>query len=135
MGAVRGGLTKAMAPPQRHQDGQALTTTTTTIELSPLVTALLAVAVVITVAQLLGQLADRLGQPRVLGDIVGGILLGPSLLGALQPQLSAWLFSPAVRTQLNLLGQLGLVLTLDGLTLCVLPLGVQPECALETRPG
>jgi len=77
---------------------------------SPLVTALLAVAVVISVAQLMGQLADRLGQPRVLGDIVGGILLGPSLLGALQPQLSGWLFAPAVRSQLTLLGQLGLVL-------------------------
>jgi Kef-type K+ transport system membrane component KefB len=81
-----------------------------TIELSSLGTALLAVAVVITVAQLMGQLADRLGQPRVLGDIVGGIVLGPSLLGAMAPQLSDWLFSPAVRTQLNLLGQLGLVL-------------------------
>jgi Kef-type K+ transport system membrane component KefB len=80
------------------------------MEPSPLITALLAVAVVISVAQLLRQLADRLGQPQVLGDIVGGILLGPSLLGALQPQLSTWLFAPAVRTQLNLLGQLGLVL-------------------------
>jgi len=78
--------------------------------LSPLVTALLAVTVIISLAQLLGHLADRLGQPRVLGDIVSGILLGPSLLGALQPQLSAWLFSPAVCSQLNLLGQLGLVL-------------------------
>jgi Kef-type K+ transport system membrane component KefB len=47
-----------------------------------------AVALIITLAQIPGQLADRFGQP----------------------QLSAWLFSPAVRSQRNLLGQLGLAL-------------------------
>ena len=72
--------------------------------------ALLAVAVVVLVAELLGNLALRLGQPRVIGDIVGGILLGPSLLGLLLPGLSRWLFAPAVVSQINLLGQLGLVL-------------------------
>jgi len=72
--------------------------------------ALLAVGVIVATAQLMGQLADRIGQPRVMGEIVGGILLGPSLLGTLQPQLSAWLFSAPVRSQLNLLAQLGLVL-------------------------
>ena len=107
--------------------------TTPAMELSPLVTALLAVAVVITVAQLLGQLADRLGQPRVLGDIVGGILLGPSLLGALQPQLSAWLFSPAVRTQLNLLGQLGLVLFMFLVGLELNPRLLQGRIPLASR--
>ena len=77
---------------------------------SPLITALLAVALVIGVAQLMGELADRIGQPRVLGDIVGGILLGPSLLGTLAPGISAWLFAPEVCSQLNLLAQLGLVM-------------------------
>jgi len=72
--------------------------------------ALLAVGVIVATAQLMGQLADRIGQPRVMGEIVGGILLGPSLLGTLQPQLSQWLFPAAVRSQLNLLAQLGLVL-------------------------
>jgi Kef-type K+ transport system membrane component KefB len=85
------------------------------------------------VAQLLGQLADRLGQPRVLGDIVGGILLGPSLLGALEPQLSAWLFSPAVRTQLNLLGQLGLVLFMFLVGLELNPRLLQGRIPLASR--
>jgi Kef-type K+ transport system membrane component KefB len=106
---------------------------TPALELSPLVTALLAVALIISVAQLLGQLADRLGQPRVLGDIVGGILLGPSLLGALQPQLSAWLFSPAVRTQLNLLGQLGLVLFMFLVGLELNPRLLQGRIPLASR--
>ena len=88
------------------QDGEAFASLA--LQLSSVGIALLAVALVITVAQLLGLVAERLGQPRVLGDIVGGIVLGPSLLGALAPQLSAWLFSAAVRTQLSLLGQLGL---------------------------
>lgn len=72
--------------------------------------ALLAVGTTIVVTQLTGQLALRVGQPRVLGDIVGGILLGPSLLGALLPSVSRWLFAPAISDQLNLLAQLGLVL-------------------------
>ncbi|MFZ0407509.1 MAG: cation:proton antiporter, partial [Cyanobium sp.] len=103
------------------------------MELSPLVTALLAVAVVITVAQLLGKLADRLGQPRVLGDIVGGIVLGPSLLGAVAPQLSGWLFSPAVRIQLNLLGQLGLVLFMFLVGLELNPRLLQGRIPLASR--
>jgi len=73
------------------------------------------------------------GQPRVLGDIVGGILLGPSLLWALQPQLSAWLFSPAVRTQLNLLGQLGLVLFMFLVGLELNPRLLQGRIPLASR--
>lgn len=77
---------------------------------SPLVKALLALALIIAVAQLLGALAQRIGQPRVMGDILGGILLGPSLLGAVMPQAFAWLFPAQVLAQINFLAQLGLVL-------------------------
>jgi Kef-type K+ transport system membrane component KefB len=73
-------------------------------------TALLAVGVIVLTAQVIGQVAERIGQPRVMGEIVGGILLGPSLLGSVLPQLSQWLFAPAVQSQLTLLSQLGLVL-------------------------
>ena len=103
------------------------------LQLSTLGIALLAVAVVITVAQLLGLLAERLGQPRVLGDIVGGIVLGPSLLGALAPQLSGWLFSAAVRTQLSLLGQLGLVLFMFLVGLELNPRLLQGRIPLASR--
>jgi Kef-type K+ transport system membrane component KefB len=43
---------------------------------------LLDIAVILVVARLLGGLATRVGQPRVVGEIVAGVLLGPSLLGA-----------------------------------------------------
>ena len=75
-----------------------------------LATPMLAVAVITVTAQLFGALAQRCHQPRVVGEIVGGIVLGPSLLGALAPGLETHLFNEAVRGQLNLLGQLGLVL-------------------------
>jgi len=75
-----------------------------------LATPMLAVAVITVTAQLFGALAQRCQQPRVVGEIVGGIVLGPSLLGALAPGLETHLFTSAVRDQLNLLGQLGLVL-------------------------
>ena len=76
----------------------------------PISTALVAVAVIMLTAQLLGALLERWGQPRVIGEILGGIALGPSLLGAFAPGLETSLFGPAVRPQLNLLGQLGLAL-------------------------
>ena len=75
-----------------------------------LATPMLAVAVITVTAQLFGALAQRCHQPRVVGEIVGGIVLGPSLLGALAPALETHLFTTGVRGQLNLLGQLGLVL-------------------------
>jgi Kef-type K+ transport system membrane component KefB len=43
---------------------------------------LLDIAIILIVARLVGKLALRIGQPRVVGEIVAGILLGPSLLGA-----------------------------------------------------
>ena len=76
----------------------------------PITIALVAVAVIMITAQLLGALLERAGQPRVIGEILGGIALGPSLLGVIAPGVEATLFGPAMRPQLNLLGQLGLAL-------------------------
>ena len=69
-----------------------------------------ALAVIGVVARLMGRLAVRLGQPAVVGEIVAGIMLGPSLLGALPGDLDTLLFPPDVRPYLNVLAQLGLVL-------------------------
>ena len=52
----------------------------------------LSVAMLLATARLLGELATRFNQPAVLGEIVAGILLGPTLLGALAPDWTAPLF-------------------------------------------
>ncbi len=67
-------------------------------------------AVIVVVARLVGRLAVRLGQPAVVGEIIAGILLGPTLLGAVPGDLDTLLFPPDVRPYLNVLAQLGLVL-------------------------
>ena len=43
---------------------------------------LLDIAIILLVARLLGRLANKIGQPTVVGEIIAGVLLGPSLLGA-----------------------------------------------------
>ncbi len=52
----------------------------------------LALGLLLLVARLLGEAARGLGQPAVLGEILAGILLGPTLLGVIAPELMAFLF-------------------------------------------
>jgi Kef-type K+ transport system membrane component KefB len=65
---------------------------------------LLDLAVIVVLARLLGALARRLGQPAVIGEIIGGILLGPSLFGQ---GFTATLFPPEVRPSLATLASIG----------------------------
>jgi K+:H+ antiporter len=73
-------------------------------------TALAGVAIILIVGALLGNLARRLGQPAVIGEIAAGILLGPSVLGLLPGDLTHRLFPAAVRPMLAALAQTGLLL-------------------------
>ncbi|MFI7531819.1 cation:proton antiporter [Streptosporangium sp. NPDC049376] len=68
-----------------------------------------AIAVVILAARLFGRLARGVGQPPVVGEIFAGLCLGPSVLGALLPGVSAWLFPAEVRPVLQGLADLGLI--------------------------
>ena len=95
--------------------------------------ALVAVALIVLVSQLLGALFQRWGQPRVIGEIIGGIALGPSLLGLLAPGLEQSLFGPAIKPQLNLLGQLGLALFMFLIGLELNPALLQGRLPLATR--
>lgn len=71
---------------------------------------LLALAVVIGVSRLAGWAISKIGQPRVHGEILAGIVLGPSLLGVLWPEALAYLFPPEIVGALRVLAQVGLVL-------------------------
>ncbi|WP_214407557.1 cation:proton antiporter domain-containing protein, partial [Pseudonocardia lacus] len=71
---------------------------------------LLDVALVVIAARLVGRLFVRIGQPAVIGEIVAGIALGPTLLGALPGDLDTLLFPTEVRPYLSVIAQLGLAL-------------------------
>ncbi|MFJ8917761.1 cation:proton antiporter [Amycolatopsis sp. NPDC102389] len=70
---------------------------------------LLAIAVVVGACKVVGWLAQRIGQPAVIGEITAGILLGPSVLGALWPSGAAVLIPKATVPQLNVVAQLGVI--------------------------
>jgi Kef-type K+ transport system membrane component KefB len=68
------------------------------------------IAVIITASRLLGVIFRRLQQPQVIGELVAGILLGPSLLGWLAPEVTMTLFPPAVLPYLKVLSEYGVLL-------------------------
>ena len=70
----------------------------------------LAVAVIAVLARLCGVLARRVGQPAVLGEIVAGLILGPTVLGTLAPGVIHALLPAAVLPSLSMLAQAGLVI-------------------------
>lgn len=59
---------------------------------SPLTLLIAQLVVIITTARLLGLLTRRIHQPLVIAEVVAGILLGPSLLGVVGPEIKAALF-------------------------------------------
>jgi Kef-type K+ transport system membrane component KefB/nucleotide-binding universal stress UspA family protein len=71
---------------------------------------ILQVAVILVAARVVGMVFRRIGQPQVVGEMVAGILLGPSLLGWVAPGAFAILFPPESLPALNSLSQVGLLL-------------------------
>ena len=67
-------------------------------------------AVILIACRAVGAVMPRIGQPKVIGEIIAGILLGPSLLGLLAPSTQAALFPPESRAILSGVSQVGLVL-------------------------
>lgn len=71
---------------------------------------LLALVVVIAVTRVIGLLFSRFHQPGVIGQVVGGILLGPSLFGWLAPNVSAFVLPVASMPYLGIIAQIGIIL-------------------------
>ncbi|HSU82977.1 MAG TPA: cation:proton antiporter [Thermoanaerobaculia bacterium] len=77
---------------------------------SPLSVLLFQVVLIVVAARGLGHLFRKIGQPPVIGEIVAGILLGPSLLGAVAPAAHAFLFPASSLDALRMLSQIGVIL-------------------------
>jgi Kef-type K+ transport system membrane component KefB/nucleotide-binding universal stress UspA family protein len=74
---------------------------------------LLAFAILLLATRSTAELARRLGQPEVLGELMGGFLVGPSVFGALAPQAFQAVFAqPAVAHGMSLLSWFGAILLL-----------------------
>lgn len=76
----------------------------------PLTILLLQIIVIMAFARLFGFLFKKIGQPAVIGEIVAGIVLGPSIVGAFFPEINHFLFPAASLGTLNFLSQIGLIL-------------------------
>jgi Kef-type K+ transport system membrane component KefB len=69
---------------------------------------MLAIAAVILAARLVGTALGKIGQPRVMGEVLAGILLGPTLLGAVLPDVKDYLFPGDIVPLLSGAAQIGL---------------------------
>jgi Kef-type K+ transport system membrane component KefB len=70
----------------------------------------LQLAIILIACRVLGSLMLRIGQPRVIGEMIAGIVLGPSVLGLFAPSVQAMLFPPASLGVLSVVSHVGLVL-------------------------
>src|SRR5690242_4879203 len=77
---------------------------------SPLSILLIQIVVILAAAGLVSRGFRRLGQPPVMGEMVAGIILGPSVLGYFFPQVMSFIFPPTSLETLRLLSQIGVVL-------------------------
>jgi Kef-type K+ transport system membrane component KefB len=84
----------------------------------------------ILLGRLLGEAMQRIGQPAVMGELLAGILLGPSVLGLLWPDLQHWLF-PAAKEQKAMLDGISNF----GILLLLLLTGMETDLKLVRKFG
>lgn len=72
------------------------------------------IVALVVCGRLVGELMERIGQPAVMGQLIGGMLLGPSVLGAFWPHLQQVLFPPGSgqKAMLDAVSELGILLLL-----------------------
>jgi Kef-type K+ transport system membrane component KefB len=95
---------------------------------------LLALVAVVVVGRLLGRAFAAIGQPPVVGEVLGGIVLGPSLLGRVAPDVAAYVLPAAVAPYLSVVAQLGVIfyMFLVGLDLNLDPLRSRVRSVVAT---
>lgn len=76
----------------------------------PLAILLLQIIAIIITARVFGFICKKIKQPTVIGEMVAGIVLGPSIVGTYMPEVSGFLFPEASKPNLQFLSQIGLIL-------------------------
>lgn len=71
---------------------------------------MLAIVIILIVTQIFGKILSLFGQPRVIGEIIAGVLLGPTLFGAIAPEWSSHIFSKEVMPTIFIISNLGLAI-------------------------
>ena len=71
---------------------------------------LLQIIAILFVARIFGWAFSKMGQPSVIGEIVAGIVLGPSVFAQVAPETFSFLFSPESLGNIDMLSQIGLIL-------------------------
>jgi Kef-type K+ transport system membrane component KefB/nucleotide-binding universal stress UspA family protein len=89
---------------------------------------LVQVTVLLLAARLLGEAAQRIGQPTIVGELLAGILLGPSLLSSLIPAIGEWII-PQTQVQVYLLD----VVSMLGALFMLLITGMEIDLLLIRR--
>lgn len=70
---------------------------------------LLALTVIIAIARSCGFLFKKINQPPVMGEVIGGIILGPSVLGRLSPEFASLIIPSTIMPILNVIAQIGII--------------------------
>lgn len=75
----------------------------------PLAILLVQIVTIMLAARLFGWISNKIGQPAVIGEMIAGIVLGPSLLGMYFPEISGALFPVESLGNIQFLSQIGLI--------------------------
>ncbi len=90
--------------------GEKFTATKQRSDFNHLVAAVfLALAIVLIVCRIFGYIATKVGQPRVMGEVIAGLVLGPSLLGAISANWQATFFPTDTLAAIGTIANLGLI--------------------------
>ncbi|MEM6391329.1 MAG: cation:proton antiporter [Planctomycetota bacterium] len=104
----------------------------TPLQVNEITRLLLALAALLGLARLLGEVSRGLGQPAVLGEILAGVLLGPTVLGAMSPGGYEWLFPTDGGSPLRIAEE-GFILM--SATLLLLVVGLEVDLSTVWRQG
>ncbi len=103
------GSTPAAASPTAAAEPEHLSATKQRTAENTVVAFFIAVVIVMLFARLCGSLMPRIRQPRVMGEVLAGILLGPTLFGVLAPHLQSQIFASDIVPYIGVAANLGLV--------------------------